>query len=204
MKNKNIKKKKQIFFYINNTSLIYIYIYKSIILIFLVFYSIKLFLYEMKYIKKKRVGVVGLNNHNNIGNNLVKFSMFIKLKELGFKPIIIGITNKGDKISFLRKNVKLKEIIETFSELSKNDFDFLMVNSDQTWNNYSDYNFLDYGFLRFSQNWSIPKFVYGASLGCDYWKYSEKFDIIAKNLLNNFTGLSVRENYANIFLNNNL
>ena len=57
-----------------------------------------------------------------------------------------------------------------------------MVNSDQTWN-YKMKNFLDIGFLAFSKNWNIPKFVYGASLGYDYWKYSKKFDNIVKHLL---------------------
>ena len=123
---------------------------------------------------------MGLNNHNNIGNNLVKFSMFIKLKELGFEPIIIGITNKNENN-------------KTYLELNRSDYDFLMVNSDQTWNDFLKNYFLDYGFLKFAKNWNIPKFVYGASLGHDYWKYSTKFDKIAKNLIKNFTGISVRE-----------
>jgi hypothetical protein len=32
----------------------------------------------------KKIGVVGLPHDNNPGNNLLKFSIFIKLKELGF------------------------------------------------------------------------------------------------------------------------
>ena len=69
----------------------------------------------------------------------------------------------------------------------------MMVNSDQTWNNYENKDFLDYGFLRFAKSWTIPKFVYGASLGHDFWNYSKEFDNTAKNLLINFTGISTRE-----------
>lgn len=199
-------KKKYIELYINNSILKYIHIFKSIIIFFFIYNYIKIlhYLFKLKYLKKKRVGVVGLNNHNNIGNNLIKFSMFVKLKELGYEPIIIGITNKNDNISFLRKYVKLKEINETFSELNRSEYDFLMVNSDQTWNNYSEKYFLDYGFLKFAKNWEIPKFVYGASLGHDYWNYSKEFDNIAKNLLKNFSGISVREISAINFVENHL
>ena len=62
---------------------------------------------KLNYIKKKRIGVVGLPNHNNIGNNLVKFAMFIKLKEYDFE---IGRTVQNDTINFLKKYVILKEI----------------------------------------------------------------------------------------------
>lgn len=139
--------------------------------------------YLIKYVKKKRIGIVGLINHNNIGNNLVKYSIFIKLKEYGFKPVIIGTTKKTDNIDFLKKNVVLKEINKSFFELKEKDYDIIMVNSDQTWNNYDNNYFLDYGFLRFAKSWKIPKFVYGASLGLDFWNYTKEFDVIAKNLL---------------------
>ena len=148
---------------------------------------------KLNYIKKKRIGVVGLPNHNNIGNNLVKFAMFIKLKEYDFEPEIIGRTVQNDTINFLKKYVILKEINNTFLELNETDYDLMMVNSDQTWNNYENKDFLDYGFLRFAKSWTIPKFVYGASLGHDFWNYSKEFDNTAKNLLINFTGISTRE-----------
>ena len=67
-----------------------------------------------------------------------------------------------------------------------------MVNSDQTWVKF-DNNFYDYAFLKFAENWTIPKFIYGASLGFDKWLFSENDEKIAKNLLYNFSGISVRE-----------
>jgi hypothetical protein len=70
-----------------------------------------------------------------------------------------------------------------------------MVNSDQTWNNFTKYDdiLLNIGYLKFAENWTIPRFVYGASLGVNYWKFSNKFDIIARRLLKKFSGISVRE-----------
>ena len=67
-----------------------------------------------------------------------------------------------------------------------------MVNSDQTWRKWNK-DFYDIAFLRFSESWKIPKFVYAASLGYDHWAFNDKDENIAKNLLSNFTGISVRE-----------
>ena len=70
-----------------------------------------------------------------------------------------------------------------------------MVNSDQTWrrSNKANIHFFDIGFLKFAQNWTVPKFVYAASLGFDYWTFSKKDEKIAKKCLKNFTDISVRE-----------
>ena len=83
-------------------------------------------------------------------------------------------------------------IRNNFTEIKENDYDALIVNSDQTWRKF-DNTFYDYGFLKFSENWKIKKFVYGASLGFDDWKLSSEDELIAKKLLKNFTGVSVRE-----------
>ena len=66
-----------------------------------------------------------------------------------------------------------------------------MVNSDQTWRKQKD--FLNIGFLNFAKNWDIPKFVYGASLGINKWKYTKKEDKKIKSLIKTFNGISTRE-----------
>jgi hypothetical protein len=117
---------------------------------------------------KKKIGVLSVFYDHNAGNNLVKFSMFIKLKELGFDPTIIALPTKKN-IYFLKKHVKFQVIKKNFLELSEKDYDILMVNSDQTWNGVLKYidNIYNVGFLKFAENWTIPRFVYGASLGVD-------------------------------------
>ena len=141
---------------------------------------------------KKKIGVVGVRHDCNIGANLLKYAMSIKLSELGFEPYIIGTHYRNYDISFLKNNTKCIIIKKNFSEIKKNDYDILMVNSDQTWRKF-DKNFYDYGFLKFAQNWDIPKFVYGASLGYNIWKLTNYDDMISRNLLKNFTGISIRE-----------
>ena len=73
-----------------------------------------------------------------------------------------------------------------------------MVNSDQTWNGNKNniISVLNVGYLKFAENWTIPRFVYGASLGVNYWKFSKDFDLIARRLLKKFLGTSVREKGA--------
>lgn len=68
-----------------------------------------------------------------------------------------------------------------------------MVNSDQTWFNYDKNYFYDNAFLKFAENFTIPKFIYAASSGRDEWIFSETDEEEAKRLLKNFTGISFRE-----------
>jgi len=142
--------------------------------------------------KNNKIGVIGLRHEINIGNNLIKYAISIKLKELGFMPYIIGTHIKNLDITFLKKNTNCIIINKNFTEIKRNDYDILMINSDQTWRKF-DKHFYDYGFLKFAKNWNIPKFIYGASIGYDYWKLTKKDENVAKLLLKDFTGISVRE-----------
>ena len=67
-----------------------------------------------------------------------------------------------------------------------------MVNSDQTWRKFYS-NFYNIAFLYFARNWNILKFIYGASLGFKDWKFNKKDELIAKDCLKSFKGISVRE-----------
>lgn len=140
-----------------------------------------------------KVGVVGVRHEANIGNNLIKYAISVKLSELGYIPYIIGtVWDSYNNIEFIKQSTNLVILNNNFSEIKKDDYDILMVNSDQTWVNF-DKNFYDYGFLKFAENWTIPKIVYGASLGFDKWLFSKQDEKIAKTLLKKFQGISVRE-----------
>ena len=140
-----------------------------------------------------KVGVIGVRHEANIGNNLLKYAMSVKLLELGYIPYIIGtVWDKFNNIEFINQTTNLIIIKNNFSEIKINDYDILIVNSDQTWAKF-DENFYDYGFLRFAENWTTPRFIYGASLGCDFWAFSKKDEELAKIWLKKFSGISVRE-----------
>ena len=137
----------------------------------------------IKKSNKKRIGVVGLANNVNIGNNLVKYGMYMKLKEFGLEPVIIAKNKPNANSYFIEKYTKFKGIKYSYSELKEQDYDFIMVNSDQTWS-YSDYgNLFNYGLLEFAKDWSIAKFIYGASFGKELWIMERGKQERAKNLL---------------------
>ena len=150
----------------------FICIFSFVIVLFIFLLIIKKIIFYIKYIltknitkKKLKIGVVGVYHCMNVGNNLLKYSISVVLKEMGFIPYIIGTNNNKTNLDFLSKTTNLI-VINNFSEIKRDDYDILMVNSDQTWRNF-DGNLLDYGFLRFAENWNLPKFIYGASLGYD-------------------------------------
>ena len=154
---------------------------------------IDIFLFKpIKIDKKKKIGVISLQHHQNIGNNLLKYAIFIKLSELGFDPYIIGTYAKNSNISFLKNNVRIR-IIKRFSEIRKKDYDILIVNSDQTWRKWRGPNFYNIAFLKFAEKWNIPKFIYGTSIRHNTWTLNKDDEIIAKRLLKKFTGISVRD-----------
>ena len=140
---------------------------------------------------KLRVGVICCTHHKNVGNNLLKYAMSIKLNELGVEPYMIGIYDNKTNLNFLQKTVKMIGV-RNFSQIKKNDYDILMVNSDQTWHKW-DSNFYDIAFLKFAENWNIKKFIYGASISLDYWSFSKEAEEIAKRTLKYFKGISLRE-----------
>ena len=171
--------------------------YKLIILICLLFFLLIINIGDFNKVKtlpkKVKIGVIGEHHSQNIGNNLLKYAMFVKLKELGFEPQMIGYLFPQNNISMLNKTINIRIIKSSFREINKTDYDILMVNSDQVWRKGNLFA-LDIGFLNFSQDWNITKFIYGASLGSEIWKYKRNEDIVLKDLLKNFTGVSVREN----------
>ena len=136
----------------------------------------------------------------NVGNILVKFSMYKKLIEFGFNITIIAqkmnIQKRIFDLSFIKRTIKSHLLIikDGFSELKEDDYDFLILNSDQTWVCYDRKYFYDIAFLKFAKNWNIPKFIYGTSIGSDKWTFSRRDEKAAKKLLKNFIGISFREN----------
>ena len=163
--------------------------YKLIFVIKLIIFNND-FIINLKF-TKKRIGIIGLEHSQNVGNNLLKFAISIKLTELGYDPYIVGKQYKKHNISFINSTTKIR-LIKNFSEIKENEFDLLMVNSDQTWRKYNS-DFYDIAFLKFAEKWKKTKFIYGASLGFNDWKLNRTDEVIAKTLLVRFAGLSVRE-----------
>ena len=121
--------------------------------------------------------------------------MFKKLEEFGCNVTIIAPKrNHQVNIDFLIKTIKSKLLmVENFNELKESYFDYIFLSSEQIWGYFDKKYFFDIAFLKFAENWTIPKFIYAASFGRDKWFYNKYEEKIAKKLLKNFTGISFRE-----------
>lgn len=117
--------------------------------------------------------------------------MYIILTNYGYEPLIVATYAVNFNLSFIKKHANIR-IVNNFSEIKKNEYDILMVNSEQSWRKW-DNDFYDIAFLKFAKSWNINKFTYAVSLGFNKWNYTKKDDKIARLLLKNFTGISVRE-----------
>ena len=132
------------------------------------------------------------------------FSIYPLLFFFTYIPYLIGtVWHKFNNIDFINKTTNIIVIKNNFSEIKSDNYDFLMVNSDQTWYKF-DKHFYDYGFLKFAENWTVPRFIYGTSFLWDYWPFSLEDEKIAKRLLKKFSGISVREKDSVELIKNHL
>ena len=148
-------------------------------------------LFGVRRNRKIKIGIFGCRHDINIGNYLIKFAMNVKLKELGYEPYIIATNEKNVNISFINRTTNMV-LIKNYSSISENEYNILLVNSDQTWRKWDEYVY-DYGFLHFAKDWNTLKFVYGASLGFDYWNFNKTDEDIILPLIKSFSETSVRE-----------
>ncbi len=94
---------------------------------------------------------------------------------------------------FINKYIH-QRIISDYSIISKNDYDILMIGSDQIWRSSRACINNDYSqFLDFASDWNIRKLAYGCSFGEDEWRYTIDATNRAKGLLESFEAISVRE-----------
>lgn len=95
-------------------------------------------------------------------------------------------------------NTKLhRKVIKKFNELSYEDFDAIVVGSDQVWRpkmfQFCKEFSIDKAYLSFAKGWNIKRVAYAASFGTDKWEYTDVQTQKCKNLLKEFDSVSVRE-----------
>lgn len=77
--------------------------------------------------------------------------------------------------------------------LNQNDFDAIIVGSDQVWRPMYSPNVFD-AYLSFAQGWSrVKRIAYAASFGTDAWEYTEEQTSECRRLAQIFDAVSVRE-----------
>lgn len=90
-----------------------------------------------------------------------------------------------------------RKIINSFNQLNRNDYDAIVVGSDQIWRVIYFSMWLgqsvENAYLDFAKNWEIKRIAYAASFGTDKWEYTEEQTLECKQLLQKFDSISVRE-----------
>lgn len=107
-------------------------------------------------------------------------------REIRNLPIISQYTSK-----FIDKYIK-RRIIENFSEITENDYDAIIVGSDQIWRP-RYFQHIERAYLDFTESWHIKRVAYAASFGTDEWEYTIKQTKKCAYMLQKFDAVSVRE-----------
>lgn len=98
---------------------------------------------------------------------------------------------------FIDKHINRKEI-RSFYNLQSEDFDAIVVGSDQVWRVIYFPGLwlgqqIENAYLDFAKNWTIKRIAYAASFGTNNWEYDEEQTKKCKNLLHKFDAVSTRE-----------
>ena len=102
-----------------------------------------------------------------------------------------NITVRRNTQKFINKHIHRKEI-KNYSELDANDYDAIVVGSDQVWRP-KYFGAIENAFLAFTKKWDIKRIAYAPSFGVDTWEYDNKQTENCKALVKKFDAVSVRE-----------
>lgn len=93
---------------------------------------------------------------------------------------------------FIDKYLHL-QYIKNYTEINDS-FDAFVIGSDQVWRPVYFLGSIENAFCRFVKNARVKRIAYAASFGVDKWEYTSSQTRHCKNLIKNFSGVSVREN----------
>ncbi len=165
------------------------------------------------------IGVFTQPLKDNYGGILQNMAMQRVLRRMGHYPVTIdyetwrppllgrlrlGVKNlfrksqysgrRPDIERFVNAQINTTSLVSTDRQLRRclriNHFDAILAGSDQVWR--QAYNpRLDWSFLSFAGD--LPRIAYAASIGVDYWDFTDEQTIRCAELLKNFIAVSVRE-----------
>ena len=95
--------------------------------------------------------------------------------------------------SFKDKYIHMSRIYDDYSAISSNDYDCIVVGSDQIWRPRMLLSDISNAYLSFAEGWNIKRIAYSASFGTQNWEYTSLQTEKCKRLLKKFDAVSVRE-----------
>lgn len=131
------------------------------------------------------------------------------------KRILLKCMGRGNRIFQERYSNKVRSVVARyiqqfvddkihrkvfikFSRLNANDYDAIVVGSDQVWRMIYFVPMwrmqpMENAFLAFTQGWNIKRISYAASFGTEEWEYTKEQTQLCKEALQKFDAVSVRE-----------
>lgn len=124
--------------------------------------------------------------------NSSHYSLWHKFKRLVYQNLIVFKFKKFEKAYISNCTKKIESDIDFKNQC--NDFDVVVVGSDQVWRSKNTRGVGDNYFLDFI-NEKVKKVAYAASFGIDYWdEITPEHTADIKKCLQDFTTITVREN----------
>lgn len=96
---------------------------------------------------------------------------------------------------FIEKHIR-RVYTKDFSNIREQDFDVLIVGSDQVWRPKYFFSKIENAYLDFAKEWKIKRIAYAASFGTEEWEYTEEQTNNCATLLKKFNAVSLRESSA--------
>lgn len=93
---------------------------------------------------------------------------------------------------FICRHIHRRSVVR-YSQVRRNDYDAIVVGSDQVWRpEYFEDN-IGNAFLSFAEGWKTGRVAYAASFGTDVWEYTPEQTEMCARLAKSFDAISVRE-----------
>ena len=115
-----------------------------------------------------------------------KIPLFYEQKLIKEQPIIRQNTDR-----FIQRYIHTLNV-DNYSDLKAEDFDAIVVGSDQVWRP-KYFGKIEDAYLQFAKDWNIKRIAYAASFGTAEWEYTDRQTAICKDLIKKFDAVSVRE-----------
>lgn len=156
-------------------------------------YALQTYLKEMGH---EAIIIDGGNyvNHSSVGDCFRIIHWLLVETKKGHWPNLhkCPLFNNHNLKRFIIQNMNLMKQ-HNIKDIKSENFDAIIVGSDQVWRKYSHIKDMAYYYLDFTSDWPIKRISYAASFGNDEWLYNVDETIRCSNMLNKFSGISVRE-----------
>ncbi len=151
--------------------------------------------------------LIDKSRYVSLGPWYIKYPIYIKnalLKYIMRQKVVVRPDIEINKIHktiaqhtepFIDKYIK-RIYTRDFSNIKRDNFDAIIVGSDQVWRPRYFGQRIENAYLDFAKEWDVKRIAYAASFGTEEWEYNDEQTANCTTLLKKFNAVSVRESSA--------